>query len=1212
MSGVSVRLLSRFGRSARRSSAHRATRAQTGVDRRPLALLLGHFLAYFLIGSALTLGPLAYLDRQRFAFAQEELEGRQALRLTLASAIIAEPLGEVIAGARMLSRLQVLADYIAHPTPAARRQVEQEFASLAESAQIYDQVRLLDTAGRERVRVDFSGGQAHVVTPAKLQDKAARYYFRAAARLKAGQIYVSPLDLNVEHGRIEQPFKPVIRVATPVADREGRLRGVVVLNYLARMILERFAAVMAGGAGQPMMVNAEGYWLYAPERADTWGFMLGHGRSFAARYPAAWERIHALDAGRVHTPDGSFAFTSVRPVASARDGSPSPSSPVRTWKLISYRSPDSTSYHFSQALRSHAQPVTLLLLLIAGTSVLLAQLRTTAMRRSRALAESRQMLAQAQEVARLGNWVWDVPAGRLTWSEETYRIFGRPPQGLDTGIPGFLSYVHPEDRGQVESAVDTALRSGAGYLIEHRIVRPDGGVCHVQERGKVELDASGTPRRLLGTVQDITERKLAEDRVRESEARVRLLFASVGEGIIEVNLDHTCSFANAAALQLLGYRDADEIIGRPAHDVLRHGHCDEPQPRLDEDCILHEVFVRGESVHLEDVLLCRADGSRFHAECRVHPVRDGQRTVGSVLTFVDVTARLQVEEKLRQAGTVFESTNEAILITDARRRAIAVNPAFTAITGYQAEDVIGRDPRIQTSGRHSADFYREIWQALGRDGYWQGEVWNKRKNGQLYPAWENISLVRDQDGKITNYISVLSDISAIKQAEQQLHHLAHHDPLTGLPNRLLFSASLRQGIERARRHGTRLALMFLDLDRFKLINDTLGHAVGDRLLEQVATRLRRCVRAEDVVARLGGDEFTVIAEEVHEPEDAALLARKIIDSLSEPMHIGRRRIHTSASIGISLYPDDAAGTEELSKAADAAMYRAKERGRNTYEFYTAELTARAMEHLSWEEALRRALEEEQFELYYQPQVALGPGRVVGVEALLRWRHPRLGLVEPERFIGIAEDTGLIQPIGEWVLRRAVADGRAWRARGVPIERVAVNISGHQILHDHLTDVFRDALAQTRTQTPPDTANLRVEIEITESVLQTGRHSIETLTQLRRLGALIAIDDFGTGYSSLSHLKHLPIDTLKIAREFVRDIPGNAEDCAIAAAIIAMGHNLGLRVIAEGVETEGQVQFLHDHGCDEVQGFFFGPPMPAADLAGLPALAAYAAFPPLRA
>ena len=551
-------------------------------------------------------------------------------------------------------------------------------------------------------------------------------------------------------------------------------------------------------------------------------------------------------------------------------------------------------------------------------------------------------------------------------------------------------------------------------------------------------------------------------------------------------------------------------------------------------------------------------------------------------------------ESVRQGATVFEATNEAITVTDTAARIVAVNAAFSTITGFAAGEALGATPRIHRSGRQDKDFYERMWHSLQTTGQWQGEIWNRRKNGETYPAWENISAVRDADGTVSHYVSMLSDITALKQAEEQLRHMALHDVLTGLPNRRLLAESLEGALARAQRHGHRLALLFLDLDRFKLVNDTLGHAAGDELLGEVARRLRAAVRQEDLIARLGGDEFTVVLEELQHPDNAAHLARKLIEAVARPMQLCGRELTPSTSVGIAIYPDDARSAADLSKAADAAMYRAKQRGRHTFEFYTPDITAEAMERLAIENDLRRALARGELLLYFQPQVALRSGRILGFEALLRWNHPERGLLLPDQFIPIAEECGLIHALGGWAIDAACAQARRWADAGLNPQRIAVNVSGSQLLHKHLVETVRAAMAEHRI-TPGE---LDLELEITESVLQSASRSAPVLRQLRELGVRIAIDDFGTGYSSLGVLKHMPIDTLKIDRLFIRNAPDDSDAQAIAKAMIVMAHGLGLHVVAEGVETPAQCRFLLEQGCDEVQGHLYSPPLPGDEVPAL--------------
>jgi len=681
-----------------------------------------------------------------------------------------------------------------------------------------------------------------------------------------------------------------------------------------------------------------------------------------------------------------------------------------------------------------------------------------------------------------------------------------------------------------------------------------------------------------GAATALAAARTHEEAARRSAAQLRDLLRQAPDGIFVADRDGRCTLVNDSGCRMLGYKPG-EIIGRPVTDLF-------PPEDAEKLTRSRKRLRHGEVETCERHLRCK-DGRHLPVEISAKILDDG----GWQGFVRDIGDRKRADLELRRAAIVFDSTAEAILVTDADARIIKVNRAYTEITGYRPEEVIGQNPRVHSSGRHDDAFYAHMWESLLSTGQWQGEIWNRRKNGEIYPAWENISVVRDERGRTVNYVAVLSDITVLKQAQERLDRLAHHDTLTGLANRLLFGARLEQALERARRHRHRTALLFLDLDRFKLINDNLGHAAGDSLLRVVATRLRELVRSEDTVARMGGDEFTVIQQEIADPDAAAHLARKLIEAVALPAAIEGKEVLTSTSVGIALFPDDADNAGDLIKVADAAMYRAKIRGRNTFEFYTPELMATAMEHLTIEQDLRRALAGRELELYYQPQFELASGRLVGLEALLRWNHPREGLVAPSRFIAIAEESGLIETLGEWVLRQACAQVVAWQNQGLQPPQIGVNISNRQMLNDRVVESAQSALAQCEPEGPP-----RIELEVTESGLQSMPRDGGILGRLSALGMGIAVDDFGTGYSSLSLLKRLPIDTLKIDRMFLRNLPDDGDNRAITSAMISMAHDLGLRVVAEGVEDERQMAFMRELGCDEVQGYLCGAPVPAAIIA----------------
>jgi len=594
-------------------------------------------------------------------------------------------------------------------------------------------------------------------------------------------------------------------------------------------------------------------------------------------------------------------------------------------------------------------------------------------------------------------------------------------------------------------------------------------------------------------------------------------------------------------------------------------------------------------------------------------ITDGNQQIVGLLSFTDILgllehdqvshleqvlrdreqALIESQRSLRLSKQVIDATLDGVVITNSEGVIESINPAFTKLTGYSAEEAIGQTPALLRSGRHDETFYQELWRSLREDGHWQGEIWNRRKSGEIYPEWLTITEVRDELGGEHKFAGVFSDISERKESEQKIRALAYYDALTGLPNRRLFQDRLSLALPQMRRHQQQLAVMFIDLDLFKRINDTLGHDVGDEVLIEMAKRLKACVRESDTVSRMGGDEFTILQPEIKDPSNSLQLASRIVASLREPFISGDRELYVTSSVGIAIFPDDGETSEELTKNADTAMYRAKELGRNNYQLYTDAMNAASVERLTMENHLRHAIEREELDLNYQVKVDLVSQQTTGVEALLRWNSAEVGLVSPADFIPLAEANGMILPIGEWVLKRACTQAREWLDRGLPEIHVAVNVSSRQLHQDDLVETVIRTLGETGFEARC------LEIELTESMLMENIAEVEPkLHRLRELGVRIGIDDFGTGYSSLAYLKRLPIDTLKIDVSFIRDIPEDADDAEIVAAIIAMAHRLDLEVVAEGVEREEQVRFLRTLGCDQIQGYLVGRPLSAENIVSL--------------
>jgi diguanylate cyclase (GGDEF)-like protein/PAS domain S-box-containing protein len=760
---------------------------------------------------------------------------------------------------------------------------------------------------------------------------------------------------------------------------------------------------------------------------------------------------------------------------------------------------------------------------------------------------------------------------------------------------GWTIGIHPED---FDRCIGTYLQHFAvqtPFEMEYRLRRHDGEYRWIINTGRPIFDANGEFAGYIASALDITDRRNTEAELREREESMRTLLASMGEGVILRDAQGRVLLHNASAEEIFGLNAAEMRIWELGQDTGLVRYLNEDGGPADIKQIPSMLALASGKPQAGPLGVERRDGSLRWVWVNSVPLYEDDSATprGVITTIADITARRESEEQLRLAWTVFRNSVEAIIVTDANQRILSVNKAFSEVTGYSAEEAIGQTPRLLKSGHHDPAFYEAMWGEIEEHGFWQGEINDRRKNGTLYPSALSISAVRDNAGRISHYVAVFSDITERKASEARIAFLAQHDALTGLPNRALLHDRLEQALANAVRRQKRIALLFLDLDRFKTINDSLGHMMGDQLLQGVALRLSACVRETDTVSRQGGDEFLIVLTDVEVPADAARVAEKILDRLREPFQINTQQLGTSFSIGIALYPEDGQDVESLMKNADTAMYHAKESGRNTYRFFDEVMNVNALERLHLENALRRALENNEFQLYYQPQVDLATGRIIGMEALLRWFSGTLGSVPPARFIPIAEECGLIVPIGRWVLHEACRQARHWQDAGFAPVPVAVNLSALQFRRDDIIATVRDVLETNGLD------GQWLELELTESLLMQSGNAVEdTLARLKKLGVRMSIDDFGTGYSSLAYLKRFPVDRLKIDQSFVRDLNEDPDDAVLVRTIIQLGHNLRLEVIAEGTETPEQMEFLRQEGCTAAQGYLFSPPLPAEAVTGL--------------
>ncbi|MFJ2692634.1 EAL domain-containing protein [Pseudomonas sp. NPDC087336] len=766
--------------------------------------------------------------------------------------------------------------------------------------------------------------------------------------------------------------------------------------------------------------------------------------------------------------------------------------------------------------------------------------------------------------------------------------------------------LHPDDADYYHRSRQSQRQGGYSQLMQCqlRFRHRDGQWRRFDIREQaLARDKHDQVTRIIGVAKDVTEQIEASESLRDSEQRYRMLAESISDVIISTDSRLALNYVSPSVQAVLGYEVEwifqngwQSTIANPQQLSGIYQLMDRVGKALDKpEQLAHLRSQVQTQLFLFDCL--RADGRKIPIELRLVLVWDENGTFEGVLGVGrDISQQRRAEKDLRMAATVFEHSTSAILITDPAGYIVQANEAFSRVSGYAVEQVLDQLPNMLTVDEQQEAHLRYVLKQLNQHSTWEGEVWLRRRNGEHYPAWVGITAVLDDEGDLASYVCFFSDISERKASEQRIHRLAYYDALTHLPNRTLFQDRLHTALQAAERQKSWVVLMFLDLDRFKPINDSLGHAAGDRMLKEMATRLLGCVDDDDTVARMGGDEFTLLLQPRANREIALTraihVAEQILASLVKPFVLEGREFFVTASIGIALSPQDGNELSQLMKNADTAMYHAKERGKNNFQFYQADMNASALERLELESDLRHALEQNEFVLYYQPQFSGDGKRLTGAEALLRWRHPRRGLVPPGDFIPVLEELGLVVDVGDWVISEACRQLKTWHQAKVRVPKVSVNISARQFsdgqLGTRIANILRD------TGLPPAC----LELELTESILMREvSEAMQILAGLKNLGLSIAVDDFGTGYSSLNYLKQFPIDVLKIDRTFVDGLPSGEQDAQIARAIIAMAHSLNLAVIAEGVETQEQLDFLREHGCDEVQGYLFGRPMPAHTFEG---------------
>jgi|GEM_PF-708653 len=797
------------------------------------------------------------------------------------------------------------------------------------------------------------------------------------------------------------------------------------------------------------------------------------------------------------------------------------------------------------------------------------------------LSKSEELWRFALEGAGDGVWDWDVRENTVFFSQRCKEMLGFKDDEIGNHPQEWVSRVHPEDQPAALAAMRDCLRGKSQiYISEHRVLNKEGRYQWTLDRARVvSRSAEGKPLRMIGTHTDITERKNAEVNLAESETRLRTIIQAEPECIKIVDAQGHLVQMNPAGLAMVEADSWEQVAGCQVLDVI----APEYREAFSE---MHQRVMAGESVELEFEVLGLKGGRRWLATHAV-PMLDTGGMVQLAITR-DITARKQAEENLHLAASVFTHAREGIMITTADGSIVDVNDAFVRITGFSREDVLGQNPRIFNSGRQSHAYYAAMWDDLLRLGHWYGEIWNRRKNGEVYAQMQTLSAVRDAQGRIKHFVSLFSDITALKEHQQQLEHIAHYDALTNLPNRVLLADRLRQGLAQAQRRSQLLAVAYLDLDGFKAINDRHGHEAGDQLLIALSDRMRQALREGDTLARIGGEEFVAVLVDLMDATDCVPMLTRLLAAAAQPVQCGELVLQVSASLGVTFYPQsDNVDADLLLRQADQAMYQAKLAGKNRYHFFDAEQDRSVRGHHESVEHIRQALAAHELVLYYQPKVNMRTGKIIGAEALIRWQHPVNGLLLPAVFLPVIEDHPLAVDIGDWVIDTALTQMELWHAVGLDIP-VSVNVGARQLQQS-------DFVARLRTQLAahPQIKPGCLELEVLEtSALEDLVHVSQTMAACREIGVRFALDDFGTGYSSLTYLKRLPVALLKIDQSFVRDMLDDPDDMAILEGVIGLASAFRREVIAEGVETVAHGEMLLQLGCELAQGYGIARPMPA--------------------
>ena len=1091
-----------------------------------------------------------------------EIHLREMGQIRIYESIIVQLLHELKSDLLSLSGHHLIVSYVTSKNEKLLNDLAKDFKSFSLAKQHYDQIRIICGKGNERLRVNNNGKQCWVVPFRQLQPKINRYYVKEAMNLKPGQVYLSKFDLNVELGKIEKPLKPILRLATPLLDGKGEKRGILVLNYLGKDLFARLTTAQDMAHGQLMILNQQGYWLKGPWPQAEWGFMFPGGKNhfFARRFPKAWTQIEKHGQGQIIPGSGLFTYVSIDPFKILHTET---SHGPRRWIIVSWISQNHLATLLETKNREHLALWLSFVLLCVPVAWFLAY----TLNRS---------LSADEQVHILSRFPSENPNPVLRVNQEGRLVYANPASkellhwwDIEEGmnLPGeFMKVLARSLKGDETKETEVVIKNRT-YLF---LAAPLANTKEIYLYGR-----------------DVTDLKQAEEALKETEERYRLLSQEAPISIMTCDKHGIINFVNKWHLKNFGSDKygTDFFLGKSLDQL----------PGLVSGGVVQSIkeVLKGKIADLPEIYVSRFSGGRSgYQTIRAVPLIKNGEIDGGIIIREDVTEIKKAYDQIELSRKVFDNSIEGISVTDEDGNIQYVNNAFTKITGYGWDEVVGKNPRLLKSDRHDPEFYKKMWRALTQEGHWEGEIWNRRKNGEAYPEWLAITAIEGDGQSSKRYVALFHDMSDLRRAEEEIEYKSNYDALTGLLSRDVFRDRLIVALSHVQAQKSKLAVFSVDLNDFKVINNSLGHTAGDELLQKVATRLEAGLGEKATVARLGGDEFLVMIEGLRSGEEArktAQIIQREVTSLPYPL-MGQE-LYLTLSIGIALAPDDGIDADSLIKNSDLAVIRAKQNGRNQWEFFSQVIGKAANKRLKLENALHRALDNNEFQIYYQPKVELVSRKISSMEALVRWQRPGEGLISPNDFIPLAESTGLIVPIGKWVLGESCRQTKVWRDSGFPDLRVAVNLSVRQLQEADLLKMVRGVLASTGLPAAG------LVLEITESAVMSDVEVAEAaLHELHAMGIKISLDDFGTGYSSLSYLRRLPIDSVKIDKSFVDDIPFDPEANAVVETIISMAHSLHLKVIAEGVETREQLDFLAEHHCDLIQGYYFSKPLPGKEFA----------------